>query len=171
VRFLLTLFALLSLLLTGAIFGFFYAWICSTMWGLDATDPNAAIDAMQAMNASVRKAVFAPAFFATPVVLILTALISYVTGGTRSALLFAAAGVVYLLGGLVLTVSVNVPMNQALALIETPMSTKTAQTVWNTYSLPWQRWNIARTLASGVSLLLVGLGLMSLPRQIATPRV
>jgi hypothetical protein len=23
----------LSLLLSGAIFGFFYAWVCSTMWG------------------------------------------------------------------------------------------------------------------------------------------
>ncbi len=61
--------ALVSLIFTGAIFGFFYAWVCSTMWGLDAADPRVAIAAMQAMNASVRNAVFAPAFFGTPVVL------------------------------------------------------------------------------------------------------
>lgn len=29
-------FGYLSLLATGAIFGFFYAWVCSMMWGLDA---------------------------------------------------------------------------------------------------------------------------------------
>ncbi|GAB5461946.1 hypothetical protein [Hoeflea alexandrii] len=54
---------LLSLLLTAAIFGFFYAWVCSTMWGLDAADPSVAIQAMQAMNASVRNAVFIPPSF------------------------------------------------------------------------------------------------------------
>lgn len=31
--------SMLTLLSIGAIFGFFYAWVCSTMWGLDATDP------------------------------------------------------------------------------------------------------------------------------------
>lgn len=31
--------SMLSLLSTGAIFGFFYTWVCSTMWGLDATAP------------------------------------------------------------------------------------------------------------------------------------
>ena len=40
-----------SLLFCGAIFGFFYAWVCSTMWGLDSADPRVAIAAMQAMNA------------------------------------------------------------------------------------------------------------------------
>lgn len=60
---------LIATLLSGAIFGFFYAWVCSTMWGLDAADPRVAISAMQAMNASVRNIVFAPAFFGTPVAL------------------------------------------------------------------------------------------------------
>jgi uncharacterized membrane protein len=58
-----TLISLHSLLLCGAIFGYFYAWICPTPWGLDQIDPNTAITAMQAMNASVRNVVFAPVFF------------------------------------------------------------------------------------------------------------
>lgn len=62
---LLYLFAFLSLMLSGAIFGFFYAWVCSTMWGLDRAAPQVAIQAMQTMNASVRNAVIAPAFFGT----------------------------------------------------------------------------------------------------------
>jgi hypothetical protein len=54
-----------SIVFCGAIFGFFYAWVCSTMWGLDQADPRVAIAAMKAMNASVRNAVFFPAFFLT----------------------------------------------------------------------------------------------------------
>ena len=69
--------ALISLLLSGAIFGFFYAWVCSTMWGLDRLEPDTAIAAMQAMNASVRNGVFAPAFFGTPFVLLATALVGW----------------------------------------------------------------------------------------------
>ncbi len=32
--------AILALLFSGAIFGFFYAWVCSIMWGLDAPIPK-----------------------------------------------------------------------------------------------------------------------------------
>jgi len=154
--------ALVSLLLTGAIFGFFYAWVCSTMWGLDATDPRVAIQAMQAMNASVRNAVFAPAFFGTGPVLLITALIARRAGANPAALLFAAAGVIYLVGGTFLTMSVNVPMNEALALVEVPETVAEAQAIWDAYSPDWQVYNIIRTVVSGVSLLLVGLGLMRL---------
>lgn len=70
--------SMLSLLSIGAIFGFFYAWVCSTMWGLDSNDPRASITAMQAMNGSVRNPVFFLAFFLTPVILMLTAFIAFV---------------------------------------------------------------------------------------------
>ena len=72
--------ALGGLVLSAAIFGFFYAWVCSTMWGLDAAPPLVAVQAMQAMNASVRNAVFAPAFFGTPAVLLLAAGGAYLSG-------------------------------------------------------------------------------------------
>lgn len=158
----LTSLALISLILTGGIFGFFYAWICSTMWGLDAADPSVAITAMQAMNASVRNAVFAPAFFGTPLILLLTAAVARTQSRKRAARAFAAAGVVYLLGGLVLTMAVNVPMNEALALVAIPQETPAAQRIWNDYSGTWQVWNITRTVFSGISLALAGYALMHL---------
>ena len=153
--------AFLSLLLSGAIFGFFYAWICSTMWGLDAADPKVAIAAMQAMNASVRNAVFAPAFFGTPFILIVTAAFAWVSS-RRSAILFALAGVIYFFGGVVLTFTVNVQMNEALALVTIPESTEEARQIWQEYSEPWQFWNIMRTIASGVTLLLTGCAFLTL---------
>jgi uncharacterized membrane protein len=164
-RFLLLLLALLSLLLSGAIFGFFYAWVCSTMWGLDQADPNVAIQAMQAMNASVRNGVFAPAFFGTPFVLLLTAFVAYRVQRSRAALCFGLGGLIYLFGGMILTMAVNVPMNEALALVETPLSPEQAHQVWSDYSNPWQVWNQIRTGFSGMTLLLTGLGLFALPQR------
>jgi uncharacterized membrane protein len=152
----------LSLLLSAAIFGFFYAWVCSTMWGLDAADPRIAIAAMQAMNASVRNAVFAPAFFATPVVLAATAWLLWAQDYKVSAGFFAAGAVLYLCLGLVLTMLVNVPMNEALAQINVPQDVEAAGTIWQDYSKPWQFWNQTRTVASGAAFLLAVFGTLKL---------
>jgi uncharacterized membrane protein len=157
---LLSALALLSVLFCGGIFGFFYAWVCSTMWGLDSTDPRVAIQVMQAMNASVRNAVFFPAFFLTPVVLTATALVALRLGRRRSAFACAGAAAIYLAGAFAMTMAVNVPMNEALAAAPIPESRESAHRVWQAYSGPWQVWNIVRTLASGAALLLAGHALM-----------
>lgn len=154
----LTFSALISLLLIGAIFGFFYAWVCSTMWGLDQASPQVAIAAMQAMNASVRNAAFAPAFFATPFALLVTSVFAFRMSRQDAALAFGAAGFIYLFGGLLLTMWVNVPMNEALARVIVPVDQSSAQTIWQDYSSSWQAWNLTRTIASGVALLCAGLG-------------
>ncbi|WP_179380469.1 anthrone oxygenase family protein [Jannaschia marina] len=149
--------AVTSLLFTGAIFGFFYAWWCSVMWGFDVADPRVAIAAMQAANAEVRNAAFAPAFFGTPVVLALTAALAW--GVSReAALVFAAGALLYLVGGMGLTLAVNVPMNEALAEVAVPEDAAAARAIWADYSGPWQHWNLARTAVSGVVLALAGLG-------------
>ena len=100
-----------AILFAGAIFGFFYAWVCSTMWGLDQADPRVAIQAMQAMNASVRNAVFFPAFFLTPGVMGLAAFLILRSGQKTSAAFFGVGALVYLALGLLLTAAINVPMN------------------------------------------------------------
>ena len=164
-----------GLLLSGAIFGFFYAWICSTMWGLDATDPRAAIQAMQAMNASVRNAVFAPAFFGTPVVLWIAAVLAWRTGNLAAMTPFGLAGLIYAVGGMILTMTVNVPMNEALAELAIPSDIAAAHEIWTAYSAKWQVYNVIRTVFSAASLLLAGIGVMrsltvTLPRAPEPPR-
>lgn len=154
-----------ALLLNAAIFGFFYAWVCSTMWGLDAVDPMVAIQAMQAMNASVRNAVFAPAFFGTPFALWLAAALLWKIAKTRSAVLFASAGLVYFLLGMVLTMTINVPMNEALALVDVPNPRADAAIIWSEYSSKWQIWNQIRTATSGAALALAIAGVFSFVNQ------
>lgn len=150
-----------ALLLNGAIFGFFYAWVCSTMWGLDALAPEVAIRAMQGMNGSVRNAVFAPAFFGTGPVLLASGAFALALRSRRTAGLLAAAGLVYIIGAMLPTILVNVPMNEALALAD-PQRPDAAE-IWQAYSARWQFWNVSRTVASGLALCLTGLALMALP--------
>jgi uncharacterized membrane protein len=153
---------LTALIFSGAIFGFFYAWVCSTIWGLDAIDPRVAIQAMQAMNGSVRNAVFAPAFFGTPFVLWIAALLAWKCNRSPSVVAFGIGGLVYALGGMILTMSVNVPMNEALGRLIVPTDIDAAQSIWDAYSGKWQIYNITRTAFSGVTLALAGVGLMRL---------
>lgn len=155
---------LTALLFSGAIFGFFYAWVCSTLWGLDQIDPRTAITAMNAMNISVRNAVFFPIFFLTPIVSIGAALVCYAKGARSAAVLLAAAAVIYLMGAFLPTAQINVPMNRALEAVTVPSNIATAQEIWSAYSAPWQFWNGVRTVASGFSLLCVGIALTLLPR-------
>lgn len=161
--------AIVSLVLAAAIFGFFYAWICSTMWGLDLTDPRVAIEAMQAMNTSVRNPVFFVSFFLTPVAWGVAALLGWQAGLRRAAILFAVAGAIYLTTGLILTTVVNVPMNEALGRIDVPADLEAARQVWAAYSPTWQGWNIARTVTSGISFVVGLFGFGEVMRHAGSP--
>ena len=132
--------------------------------GLDAADPRVAIEAIQAMNASVRNMVFAPAFFGTPFVLFATAFAPLKVGTQSAALSFGSGGLLYLLGRLILTMAVNVPMNEALADVLIPETIEAARDIWAGYSPRWQTFNILRTFASGGTLALARLGLFHAAR-------
>lgn len=151
-----------AVLFGGTIFGFFYAWVCSTMWGLDQLDPRIAIAAMDAMNKSVSNGVFAPAFFGTPFVMGLAGALAWGTDARRAALLFLAGAVIYLAFGMIMTMQVNVAMNLELRAAGVPSDITQAAAVWDAYSPRWQFYNQARTIASGISFVLAAAGLFSL---------
>lgn len=153
--------AYLALLLNAAIFGFFYAYVCSAMWGLDQADPRIAIPAMQAINGAVRNAAFMPAFFITPLAL---GLVAVLVRKHRAWPWWAAAGLCYFIGGLVLTMAINVPMNEELALLVTPESKEAAAAIWAEFSPDWQFYNLLRTVFSGISLCLALTGLVVMAR-------
>ena len=156
---------LLSLLLCGALFGFFYAWVCSTMWGLDQADPRTAIAAMQAMNASVRNAVFAAAFFGTPVALAITTVILFLAAQRAAAGWCLGAALLVTFPGVLLTMAVNVPMNEALGATPVPEDIETARQIWQGYSPEWQFWNQLRTAATGLGILCLGMAMLSVGKK------
>jgi len=155
--------SLIATIFAAAMFGFFFAWVSSTMWGLDASDPRIAISAMQAMNASVRNMVFGIAFFGTVPILVLTAVWAYASGARQTALGFAIASA-FAAGSVAITFTVHVPMNLSLAALEVPTDQADARAVWAAYAPPWQVWNAVRTVTSGFAVAAASWALMCAPR-------
>ena len=135
------------------------------MWGLDAADPNVAIPAMQAMNASVRNPVFALGYFGTPLVLAPVALVAWKGEERRAAVLFGSGALLYVLGVMAPTSMFNVPLNETLAAVEVPPAVARADEVWQSYSAPWQLRNTVRAVVAGAILLLAGAGTLGLARS------
>ena len=139
----------LAILTAALISGFFYAYYCSVMPGLEATDPQTAIKAMQAINAVVRNATFAISFFGTLAFGVIAVLLLIGRGGRP--LVFALLGLaLYGVGAFMVTLFYSVPLNESLATV-TPTPENAAQ-VWRGYVEPWVRWNALRTLMSVLAL-------------------
>jgi uncharacterized membrane protein len=151
--------AAITLLLTGTMAGFFFAYSSSVMLGLDAAGAGHAIPAMQAINLTVRNPVFFVAFFGTPAAALVSAVVFLVARRPMAAALFLIAGLVYFLGALLPTALVNVPMNEALAIAAVPADPRAALKLWSDFSVPWTWWNTLRTVFSTLSLLVVGLAI------------
>jgi uncharacterized membrane protein len=123
---------------------------------------------MNAINATVRNAVFAPSFFG-PAIAGLLLFVVYGRDSAAPAWFARAAALAYIIGGFGLTLAVNVPMNEALAAAATPVATAAAFELWTGYSVPWTAWNTARTAFSFISFGLLLMALMGEGRRPLRP--
>ncbi|WP_160170457.1 DUF1772 domain-containing protein [Afipia sp. P52-10] len=139
----------ISILAAALISGFFYAYSCSVMPGLAATDPESAIRAMQGINAIVRNGTFAFAFFGTLAFGGISVILLIGNGGRPLA--FALIGtLIYGVGVLMVTLLYSMPLNEALA--SAAPTPETAARIWNDYLEPWAFWNTLRMLTSVLAL-------------------
>lgn len=97
--------------------GFFYAFSVCVMPGLNSTGIDTAIGAMQTIRQTVRNPVYFVTFFLTPVAACMLAVLLHQQSFQRASVLVAIAAVIYLLGVILPTASVNDPMNEALSKI------------------------------------------------------
>jgi uncharacterized membrane protein len=153
--------AAIALLLTGAVAGVFFAYSVSVMVGLDAIRPDQAIAAMRSVNEKIQNPVFLATFLLAPVAAVLTGVLLLTQGHRTAGVLFVLAATVYVLGALVPSFAVNIPMNDALDTVTVPSTAEGAARVWSDYSSRWTLWNHVRTVSSLVSLLVVGAGLVT----------
>jgi uncharacterized membrane protein len=156
--------AAVATVLLALIAGFFYAYACSVMVGLADTDDRTFIAAMQAINANVRNAGFAPSFFGAFVVTALAALLGARRWRSPATVLLALAALTYGIGGLGLTMAVSVPLNNDLAAAGAPETIADAAAVRAAYEGPWTAWNLVRTIASTVAFAFAATGLYHLGR-------
>lgn len=152
-----------TLLLTGAVAGVFFAYSVSVMMGLDAIRPEQAIAAMRSINDKIQNAVFLATFLLTPVAAAVTGVLLLVLGQRTAGIVFFLAAAAYVVGALIPSFAVNIPMNDTLDAAR-PSAAEAAR-VWSDYSSRWTLWNHVRTVSSLVSVGLVGLGLFLWGRQ------
>ncbi len=136
----------LSVLLSGGVFGFFYSWSFVVIRGLGFAEPRAAIATMQAINANIVEGWFAILFFGTPVVTLVAAVAAWTGGHRDTAVALGLAAAAYLVGCFLVTVFFNIPLNNALALLD-PAAVADPKAAWAGFAAPWTVWNHVRTAA------------------------
>lgn len=149
-------FSILAYALVGGVFLAFSDFI---MRSLSQTGGHGGVEAMQVINREVFRWVFMTLFLGMAAVSVAVAAYGgFGLTGPAGALIMTA-GLVYLIGCFGVTVFFNVPMNEALAGMET--TSGTAREYWmQTYVPRWTFWNSVRTVACVVSAALLLLGLL-----------
>lgn len=126
------------------------------MPGLDRTDPYAAIIANQDIGRATQQSLFFVALLGTPIVLIAATALYWRASATRNWLVLSVVGWVAMM---VVTLTLNVPLNQVLdGLLITPDQENLAD-LWAAYGVDWQKWNWLRVITSGLSLVAVAMAL------------
>lgn len=131
---------------SGLIAGVFFAFSVFVMKALGRLPAGQGIAAMQAVNVVVLNPCFLGVLLGTAVLSLLALSLAWSQWGSPQAAWLAAGSAAYLLGCLGVTMTCNVPRNEALARV-TPGS-RGAEALWADYLKTWTAWNHVRTLAS-----------------------
>lgn len=130
----------------GLIAGLFYAFSCAVMVGLQRADDRTLVGAMQSINANL-SGWFAISFLGAPVLPAATAAL-HLGDDSQPVLVWIVAALVLYATTFVITIAVNVPLNNALAAAGEPDSVADLARVRQRFEAKWVRWNIARALTS-----------------------
>jgi uncharacterized membrane protein len=152
-----------STVAVGLMAGFFYAYACSVMVGLDRVDDHTFITTMQWINATVRNAAFAPAFFGALLLTIAAAGVAVLSRRSGWGWILTAAGL-YAAAFLV-TMGLNVPLNEQLAAAGHPDQISDLAAVRTAFEGPWVRWNLLRTTFATGSLIALAIALLAYGHQ------
>jgi uncharacterized membrane protein len=146
----LTLMALLGCALMA---GLFFAFSNFVMRALSRLPPDAAVAAMNSINAEIVNPLFLFLFLGTPAACLFLMVYALLHATGHGAVLLGLAGAVYLIGALLVSVVFNIPRNNALGRID-PAS-PAAPDAWREFYSAWLRWNHVRCIASLVAAILL----------------
>ncbi|HEY9618564.1 MAG TPA: anthrone oxygenase family protein [Microcoleaceae cyanobacterium] len=137
---------LFSALGCGLVAGVFFAFSTFVMKALAQRPTAEGIAAMQAINITVINPWFMGAFLGTGVTCLLLLLTALSRWHQPHAIYLLLGSLLYLIGSFGVTIALNVPLNDALAIAK-PNSPEGAE-LWAKYLTNWTFWNHVRTIAS-----------------------
>lgn len=156
ILFFLMQFAILAYALVGGVFLAFSDFITRS---LSLTGGVGGVEAMQVINREVFRWVFMALFLGMAAVSLVISGYAAISLSGPAGTLILLSGLVYLFGCFGVTVLFNVPMNEALAGMD--LAAEATQSYWTGTYLPrWTFWNSVRTIACGLSAMLLLTGLM-----------
>jgi uncharacterized membrane protein len=129
--------------------GIFFAFSTFIMAALGRIPSEQGIAAMQSINVTVINPLFMLAFMGTGVLCLALLAGAYGRWEESAGKLIFAAGLIYLVGVIGVTMVMNVPLNNALAAVQP--GTPEAAMLWARYLQDWTFWNHVRTVAPIVS--------------------
>ena len=143
----------------GLMAGVFFAFSTSVMRGLARLGPAEAIAAMQAMNRAILNPLFLACFFGSAVACILAMVSALWQLPDPAAVCTLAGGTLYLVGAILVTMAVNVPLNRALDAVATGDPGSASR--WSAYLAKWTAWNHVRaaTALAAAALLTIAIWL------------
>lgn len=138
----------LATLTTGLVAGVYYAYAVSVNLGL-AEQPDASyVATMNAINERIENPLFFLSFFGAGLFPLVALAAHYRRSRSGRFWLIALACVLYMGGSFLLTVVVNVPMNEELARVASDASADALARARAEYEDPWDYWNGVRTVFS-----------------------
>ena len=143
-------------LISALVGGVFQSFSDFVMRGLGRAEGDAGMLAMQQINVTVMRSLFLTSFFLLVPGL---AAAAWAASAQSSAIFHwvLGAGIVYVVGVVLVTVLGNVPMNNRLDQLISEGEREKAAEYWQLYLVRWTRWNHIRTAgcAATAALLLV----------------
>ncbi|MGC5031500.1 DUF1772 domain-containing protein [Micromonospora sp. DT229] len=135
---------------TGLVAGLFFAFACSVMPGLGATDDRTLVGAMQSINRKILNGWFLSVFLGGPLLVVAAVLGHLGAGGAVLGWLVAA--LVCHLVTFAVTVRSNVPLNDQLDAAGSVDASTDLAAIRRRFEGPWVRWNLVRTVSSAAAL-------------------
>ncbi len=130
----------------GLVAGVFFAFSTFVMPALARLQPPQGITAMQSMNITAINPLFMLAIFGTAAVCFFLAVSSLLKWQQPGAVYLLVGSLLYLVGAVLVTVVFNVPLNDALAIVDP--SSPDGASLWSNYLTNWTNWNHVRTVAA-----------------------
>jgi uncharacterized membrane protein len=140
--------------LTGLAAGVFALYTHTIMPGLKKTDDRTFVGAFQQLDRAIINPWFMVTFFG-PLFLIGASAFMHLGAGERSSLPWLIAAFVLYLLAVILTMAVNVPMNDALKAAGDPAHIDVAKARADFDESKWVRWNNVRTVTSSVAFVIL----------------
>lgn len=144
-----------AIVLTGIVTGVLSLYAHTVMPGLGRTDDRTFVRAFQALDRAIYNPWFMSCFFGALVLIGLTAATHLHPGGRSMVPLLVASFVLYL-GVVLITVTIHVPLNDAIKAAGDPQAiSDVGQVRHDFHEGRWAAWNLVRTVMSICSLVLL----------------